>query len=100
MRDVPGEFCGFIATFLNVLQSYSSKPGILRTLLVERRDLGIEIPAVVVELARDGLDFGQRLLLEMLKSDNHIGDLHAGIVDVVLHFNLTRAETEQARERV
>ena len=36
----------------------------------------------------------------MQKSDHHIGDLHAGVVDVVLHVDFLPGSAQQAHERV
>ena len=38
--------------------------------------------------------------LELLKADHHVGDLHAGVVDVVLHFDRVAAELQRAHQRV
>ena len=36
----------------------------------------------------------------MQESDDHIGDLHAGVVDVVLHIHFSAGETQQADEGI
>ena len=43
---------------------------------------------------------GDRLLFEISKSHDDVGDLHAGVVDVVLNFDLAAACLENANERV
>ena len=62
----------------------------------------VEIPAVVVEpgACRDLPDVGERLLLERGEPDDDVGHLHAGVVDVVLHFDGHAAEAQHAHERV
>ena len=39
-------------------------------------------------------------MLELLEADDDVGDLHAGVVDVVLHFDRRAAEAQHADERV
>ena len=40
------------------------------------------------------------LVLELAEADDDVGDLDAGVVDVVLHFDRRAAEAEHAHERV
>ena len=40
------------------------------------------------------------LLLELAEADDDVGDLDAGVVDVVLHFDRRAAEPQHAHERV
>jgi len=37
-------------------------------------------------------------LLQVQKSDNHVGHLHAGVVDIVLHVHLLPGGAQQANE--
>ena len=58
-------------------------------LLVPLGDAGVEIPAVVVEPRRvgDRAHLVEPLVLELAEADRDVGDLHAGVVDVVLDFD-------------
>ena len=40
------------------------------------------------------------VLLELAEADDDVGHLHAGVVDVVLHFDRVAAEAQHAHERV
>ena len=60
----------------------------------------VEVPAVVVEPARDALDVGERLLLELLEAHHDVGHLDAGVVDVVLDADVEAAVPEQPHEGV
>src|SRR6185436_17664399 len=65
-------------------------------------DARVEIPAVVIEARgrRDALRVVERQFLELLKSDDDVGDLDAGVVDVVLHFHWMAAKPQDAHQRV
>ena len=65
-------------------------------------DPGIQVPAVVVEPRRlgDGADVGQVLLLELAEADDDVGDLDAGVVDVVLDLDRPPLEAQQPPEGV
>ena len=39
-------------------------------------------------------------MLELAEADDDVGDLDAGVVDVVLHFDRRAAEAQDAHERV
>ena len=45
-------------------------------------------------------DLVERLSLEHAESDDDVGHLHAGVVDVVLHLDRDAAEAQHADERV
>ena len=80
------------------------RPGllVLRVGLVPLRDPGVEIPAVVIEpgLLGERLELGGRLLVQLCKSDHHVCDLYAGIVDIVLNVHFPSRVAQQAHERV
>ncbi len=69
---------------------------------VVRRSSGVEIPAEIVEarLRRQRSDLLGRLLLQVVKSHHHVGDLHAGVVDVVLHFDALAQRAQHAHEGI
>src|SRR5262245_41946382 len=100
MRNMPGELGRFVVAFLNVLQRRPTEPGVLRALFIKGRDLRIQVPAIVIELARDGSNLLHSLLLNMLEADDDVSHLNAGIVNVVLHLNLAAAAAQQSREGV
>ena len=76
------------------------EPGLV--LLVPLGDAGVEVPAVVVEprLRGERANLVERLVLERFEADDDVGDLHAGIVDVVLHFDGHAAEAQDPYQRV
>ena len=66
-------------------------------------DARIEIPAVVVEPRRRRRCAGRPSSvrrLQLAEADDDVGDLDAGVVDVVLHFDRRAAESQHADERV
>ena len=69
---------------------------------VEVADLGVEIPAVVVE-ARAPRELGHLvagLAVHVAEADHDVRDLHAGVVDVVLHAHVTSPVPEHVHEGV
>ena len=65
-------------------------------------DARVQIPAVVVEPRRvgDRADLVERPVLELAEADDDVGDLDAGVVDVVLHLDRRAAEAQHAHQRV
>ena len=65
-------------------------------------DARVEVPAVVVEArgVGDRANLVERLALEHAEADDDVGDLDAGVVDVVLHLDRDAAEAQHAHERV
>src|SRR5690606_32726301 len=49
---------------------------------------------------RDALDAGEVETFQLAVADDDVGDLHAGVVDVVLHLHGRAAELQHAHERV
>ncbi len=45
-------------------------------------------------------NLGERLAGQVPESDDDVGDLHAGVVDVVLHLDRNAAEAQHAHQRV
>ena len=92
----------FVVAFLDGMQRLLANLQVLLVLGVPVRDAGVEVPAVVVEtrLASQLLDFGPRLLLDMQKSHHHVGNLHAGVVDVVLNIHFPAGESQQPHKSV
>ena len=48
---------------------------------------GIEVPAVSIEWLGDRFNLSECLLLDLLETDDDIGHLNTGVVDVVLDFD-------------
>ena len=71
-------------------------------LFVPLRDLGVQIPAVVIEACGVGdlADSFGRAPVADSQTDDDVGDLNAEIVDVVLDLHRHAAELEHASERV
>ena len=70
--------------------------------LVPLADLGVEIPAVIVETGRigDRPHVRDRAALDRPESDDDVRDLDSRVVDVVLHFDRCAAEPEDADQCV
>ena len=64
----------------------------------------VEVPAVVVEanlgVIDQRLDLAGPLALEKVKARDHIGHLHAGVVDVILYLDLVTQLAQHSDERV
>ena len=100
--DEGGEVCRLVAPVLDLVQRRGANLEAAFVLLVPLRHAGVEVPAVVVEprRVRDRPHFRQPLALELPEADSDVGDLHAGIVDVVLNFDLAAEESQQTAESV
>ena len=65
-------------------------PGFLifRMIFEMLRDSGVNVPAEIVEAIATGKlrHFGRALPFKMPEAANDIGHLHAGVIDIVLHF--------------
>ena len=78
------------------------------------RCLGVEIPAVVVDgccvagralgalfaISDEGADFGGGLVFKVHEPDDDVGNLHAGVVDVVLHVDFLAGGAEKVDKGV
>ncbi len=97
-----GEAGGRLEAVLDVVQRRGAH---LEPLLVARVPFGdarVQVPAVVIESRgrRDALRLVDRQFLELAKPHHHVGHLHTGVVDVVLHFDGVAAELEDPHEGV
>ena len=101
-RDEGGERGGRVAAVLDVVKRCGADREPLTVLFVPLGHARIEIPAVVIESRRlrEMTNLVQTLLFELAEPDRDVGDLHAGIVDVILDLDLAAEEAEQAAERV
>ena len=85
-----------VATVLYGVKRLGLQGPAFRVLGVELSHPGVEVPAVVVEAPLDQFDLRQRLLLEVQKADDDVGDLDAGVVDVVLDLDLAAPAAQHA----
>ncbi len=100
--DERGDGGVLVPAMLDVVQGRGTHVQPLLVLLVPLGDARVQVPAVVVEARRIGdlADLVERLVLERAEADHHVGDLNAGVVDVVLHLDGHAAEAQRADERV
>ncbi len=100
--DEGGEVRCVVAAVLDLVQRGGPNLEAGLVLLVPLRHAGVEVPAVVVEprRVRDRSHFCQPLAFELPEADSDVGYLHAGIVDVVLDFDLAAEESQQTAEGV
>ena len=75
--------------------------------IVPLGDAGVEVPAIVVdalvarfEVVEEGFDVGDGFVFDVLQADDDVGDLDAGVVDVVLDVDLFAGGAEEANEGV
>ena len=66
------------------------------------RDAGVKIPAEIIEPGRVGesLHFGEGFLFEVKETEDDVGNLHAGIVDVILDLDAAAGVAQETRESV
>ena len=100
--DEGGELRGGVPALLDLVERLGLQLPVGGIGGVEVPDLRIEVPAVVVEARRrgQGAHLGRRLALEVLEAHHDVRDLHAGVVDVVLHPDLAAAILQDAHEGV
>ena len=98
--NVAGDVGGFSLACLDLPKRPAPQLAVLGSSVIEGGYPGVEIPAVVVELAWKGLDFLQGLLFQILEADHHVGDLDAGIVDIILDFHPLADRPQQASKGV
>ena len=93
---------GLGAAVLDVVQRGGANLQAFLVFVVPLRDARVQIPAVVIEACGVGdvADVVEVLALELAESDDDVGDLDAGVVDVVLHLDRHAAKPLHAHERV
>ncbi len=91
-----------VVPFFNQAQHRGARMQVRLVLFIPLGDAGIEIPAVVIEAGRGGERFNlsARLLFDMQESNHHVGDLHSGVVDVVLDVHFPARKAQQADEGI
>ena len=87
---------------LDVVQRGGANLQPLLVLVVPMGGAGVEIPAVVVEAGRVRRlpDVVEGLALELAEPDHDVRDLHARVVDVVLHLDGDAAKPLDTHQRV
>jgi hypothetical protein len=61
---------------------------------------GVEVPAIVIELAGELLEVVEGLFLELHEAEDDVDDLDARVVDVILDLDLLALEAQTAGQRV
>src|SRR5262249_34118615 len=93
---------GVVVSVLDVVKGFRPDSQAFRIAGVPLGHTSVEVPAVIIKLATVGnlSDLLQRLVFELAESHGDVGDLHAGIVDVILYFDLTTEESQHSSERI
>ena len=101
-RDQVGDCGDFACGVFNGAKCLQASLLVLCVLLVPLRHARIQIPAVIVEarLAGKSFDLRARLLFDVNKSDDDIGNLHTGVVDVVLNVDFPARVMQQADKSI
>ena len=101
--DEVGHLGEVVAAVLDGVERGGSDLQPFLVFLVPLGDPRVEVPAVVVEAGRVGDRAGRSArscAFELAEADRDVGDLHAGVVDVVLDLDLASEEAQQPAERV
>ena len=111
--DVIGEFGDLIVSFFDRVKNLRAQLQLLGILLavqlavaIEQTDARVQIPAVIIERrfvrqrTVERLDVFERHLFDVNEPDDHVGDLHAGVVDVVLHLYPITDGLKDAHKRI
>ena len=88
--DDLGDFGFFVAIFFDGFKGAGAKFGGTRFVLFQKvGNFGVEIPTVVIEARLHGghLHADGSEPLHIQKADHDVGDLNAGVVDVILDLN-------------
>ena len=91
-----------LVVVLDVVQRGAADLQPFLVLGVPLRDSGVEVPAVIVEASglRQRLHRRKVEPFQLAEADDDVGDLDAGVVDVVLNLDRRAPEREHAHERV
>ncbi len=101
-RNGAGHFRRRAVALFDGFQCFTAQGETRFIFFIEMRHAGVQVPAEIIELRLRGkrTHFFGRFLRDMNEADHDIGDLHAGIIDVVLHLDSAPGAAEQAHERV
>jgi hypothetical protein len=85
-RNQIGDGGGLVVPFFDRMERRRTSLKILFVLRVPLRGAGVEIPAIEIEpgCGGEGFDFGASLFFYVQETDYYIGNLHSGVVDVIL----------------
>ena len=102
LADERADLRGLVAAPLEIVERGRAKREPALVVVVPRGDTRIEVPAVVIEArgVGDASDVVDRSALDLAEPDDDVGDLDAGVVDVVLHLDRCAPKTEHPDERV
>jgi hypothetical protein len=111
--DEFGDAGEFVVSGFDVVEGVEARLLVFGRLVIPLRDACIELPAVIVEgssagasgdvggeLRDEGFDVGEREFFEMDESDDDVGDLDAGVVDVVLDVDGVSGGAQEADEGI
>ncbi len=100
--DQLGDFGNVVVAGFELVQRVEPVLLVRLAFLVPLRGARIDVPTEVVEarLARKFANFFFRLFLYVNKTDDYIGDLDTGVVDVVLHVHFAPSRTQQTDKSV
>ena len=100
--DEGGDLGVLVAAMLDVVERVGPRFQPFLVGVVPLGHAGVQIPAVEVEPrgVGDRANLGERLAGQVPEADDDVGDLHAGVVDVVLYFDRDTAEAEHTHEGV
>src|SRR5882724_9134146 len=72
--------------------------------LIMLGDFGVEVPAIIIEadggIGNQRLHIGGGFVLEVIEPDHYVGNLNAGVIDVVMHFHLMTGGAQHADKGV
>ena len=93
---------GGAVAFFDGRERLRAQPEPRLVFLEKLRDPRIEVPAEVIEArsCRQRAHFVGGLFLQVCEPDHHVRHLHAGVVDIILHFDAPSRAPQQAHKRV
>src|SRR5271168_530021 len=98
-----GDFGLFAAALFDSVQRFSAHFCCVCFVGAEElRGLGVNVPAVVIEMRLHGhhFDADRRTLFHEEQADDHVGDLHAGVIDVILNLYAMAGVAQDADQGV
>src|SRR6266404_2951766 len=112
-RDIVGQFGSWVVALFDGVQNLDAQfrsvgiwLAVTATFAIERSYAGIEIPAIVIKRsirakeAVQRLDLVERHVFYVHEANHDVGDLDAGVVDVVLHFDAVPAGAQYVHKGV
>src|SRR5690348_7950217 len=101
-RDDIRNFGDFACTFLDIFQSLRAEREARFIFLEILGDAGVQVPAEIIEarLRCESAYIGEGVFFKVNEAEYNVGDLDAGVIDVVLDFDATAGVAEEARKRI